>query len=52
MERDVPGMERASSRWMAPVVGVLSTRGAAHEVAVGSKKLSLAQVCGASWRDL
>ena len=37
--------------WLAPVVGLLSVRGAAHEVAVGSKALSLAGSCGASGRD-
>ena len=36
---------------MAPVVGLLSVRGAAHEVAEGIKEPSLAHVCGASWRD-
>ena len=36
-----------------PVAGLLlAVRVAAHEVAVGSKALSLADSCGASGRDL
>ena len=35
-----------------PVAGLLAVRGAAHEVAEGSKELSLADSCGASGRDL
>ena len=42
---------QADVGWMAPAVGLLSVRGVAHEVAEGSKELSLADSCGASWRD-
>ena len=35
-----------------PVAGLLPVRGAAHEVAEGSKALSLADSCGASGRDI
>ena len=49
---DGEGIVQADGGWTAPVAGLLSVRGAAHEVAGGSKKFSLAHVCGASWRDL
>ena len=35
-----------------PVAGLLAVRGAAHEVAIGGKELSLADSCGASGRYL
>ena len=43
-----PGVFRAGGASSGPVTG----EGAAHEVAGGSKELSLADSCGASWRYL
>ena len=51
-DRDGDGIVEVDSEWMAPVVGLLSAKGAAHGGAEGSRELSLAHGCGASWRDL
>ena len=56
LERDLTRMGKGPSRrmsgGMAPVVDLLSVRGGVHKVAAGSRALSLADSCGASWRDL
>ena len=44
-ERDGDGIVQADFGWMAPVVGLLPARGAAHGVAEGSEELSPAHVC-------
>ena len=51
-DRDGDRIVLADLGWMAPVVDLLPVRGAAHAVAAGSRALSLADSCGASWRDL
>ena len=50
--RDGEGTVPADMGRAEPVAGLLAVRGAAHEVAEGSKELSLADSCGASGRDL
>ena len=51
-DRDGNGIVQADPGWMAPSSGPIAGEAAAHEVAVGGKELSLADSCGASWRDL
>ena len=51
-DRDGNGIIRADFGWIAPVVGLLSVRRAAHGVVAGSRELPLAQLCGASWGNL
>ena len=46
------GIAQSDFGWIGPVVGPLSAKGAGHGVSGISKELSLAQVCGASWRGL
>ena len=50
--REEEGTVPADMGRAGPVAGLLAVRVAAHEVAVGSKALSLADSCGASGRDL
>ena len=50
--RNGDGIDPADFGRAGPAAGLLPVRGAAHEVAGGSKELSLANSCGASGRYL